>query len=438
MRATLIDFLNKESSNLPVTFEGTQALREYRLAAWQSAVGLPFPGKKDEAWRRISLDGVLNTPLEFLAEKRRDLNAVSGIAEREAASYAGSLFSSPLGSHSQLDPALVQAGVIFRDFADVERETPELLAETSGKLISPTESKFAAAASALADFGVVLHVPAGCKIERPLLARLGAGRPANASFSHSIIKLQAGASALLVLDFVSETNANSTKNALHIGILEVILEEGAELSLVELQRLEPTQSNITFERAALDSNARLHWVYSALGAGLSKNFIETSLIGEGAEVKMHGLYFTGGDQVLDLDTQQNHLAPHTTSDLLYKGAAVGKSRTVWEGMIYVDPKAMQTDGYQTNRNLVLSPNAEVSVLPGLEILADDVRCSHGATIGKLDEDELFYLQTRGIPRVEAEQLIMEGFFGEIIEQVPIPALQTELKEILSARFILAE
>jgi len=138
-----------------------------------------------------------------------------------------------------------------------------------------------------------------------------------------------------------------------------------------------------------------------------------------------------------LDTQQNHLAPHTTSDLLYKGAAVGKSRTVWEGMIYVDPKAMQTDGYQTNRNLVLSPNAEVSALPGLEILADDVRCSHGATIGKLDEDELFYLQTRGIPRVEAEQLIMEGFFGEIIEQVPIPALQTELKEILSARFILA-
>ena len=106
-------------------------------------------------------------------------------------------------------------------------------------------------------------------------------------------------------------------------------------------------------------------------------------------------------------------------------------------MIYVDPKAMQTDGYQTNRNLVLSPNAEVSALPGLEILADDVRCSHGATIGKLDEDELFYLQTRGIPRVEAEQLIMEGFFGEIIELVPIPALQTELKEILSARFILA-
>lgn len=159
--------------------------------------------------------------------------------------------------------------------------------------------------------------------------------------------------------------------------------------------------------------------------------------GAGAETKMHGLFFASGQQVFDLDTQQDHLAARTTSDLLYKGAAAGSARTIWEGMIYVAPEAMQTDGYQTNRNLMLSETAEMNALPGLEILADDVRCSHGATIGRLDEDELFYLQTRGIPRAEAEQLVMEGFFGEVIEQVPVESLRAELKKVLNARFTLA-
>jgi Fe-S cluster assembly protein SufD len=149
---------------------------------------------------------------------------------------------------------------------------------------------------------------------------------------------------------------------------------------------------------------------------------------------MHGFYFASAKQVFDLDTQQDHLAPHTTSDLLYKGAVAGNARTVWEGMIYVAPQAMQADGFQANRNLVLSAGAEVNALPGLEILADDVRCSHGATIGRLDEYELFYLQTRGIPRKEAEQLVMEGFFGEVVAQVPVEALQTELKKLIVAKF----
>jgi Fe-S cluster assembly protein SufD len=133
---------------------------------------------------------------------------------------------------------------------------------------------------------------------------------------------------------------------------------------------------------------------------------------------MSGFFFTDGTQHLDLDTQQNHHAPHTTSDLLYKGALREHSRSVWQGMIYVAPGAQKTDGYQANRNLILEPTARADSIPGLEILADDVRCTHGATVGKIDPDHLFYLQARGIPAPEAERLIVEGFFAPIMDRIP--------------------
>jgi Fe-S cluster assembly protein SufD len=132
---------------------------------------------------------------------------------------------------------------------------------------------------------------------------------------------------------------------------------------------------------------------------------------------MSGFYFTDHDQHLDHDTQQNHLAPHTTSDLLFKGALTDESRSVWQGMIYVAPGAQRTDGYQANRNLVLSRKARADSIPGLEILADDVRCTHGATVGKIDADQVFYLRSRGIPEKVAERLIVEGFFDPIMQRI---------------------
>ncbi|MEL7645927.1 MAG: Fe-S cluster assembly protein SufD [Anaerolineaceae bacterium] len=440
MRTNLLDFLMNNGSDFPSELTGKQSLQvatkllDFRKAAWQQALEAPFPGKKDEAWRRVNLDAALSTPLDILSAKKRPAQPNAGISSREAAGYAGSLFSSPTGSSQNLDPALEQAGVIFCDYADAEKNHAEFLANYVGKAVASADGKFAAAASALAEFGAVLQIPKGCRAEKPFLARLEAGNAGSAAFSHSIIRLEAGASVVLVLDFGSSPAEANDKQALHVGILEIQLEENADLTLVELQQFSTHTWNITHERAILENGARLHWVYGGLGASLSKNFIETSLIGTGAEAKMHGFYFASGAQVFDLDTQQNHLAPHTTSDLLYKGAVAGNARTVWEGMIFVSPEAMQTDGFQTNRNLVLTEGAEVNALPGLEILADDVRCSHGASVGRLDEDELFYLQTRGIPRKEAEQLVMEGFFGEIVEQVPVANLQSKLKKMLVARF----
>jgi Fe-S cluster assembly protein SufD len=155
-----------------------------------------------------------------------------------------------------------------------------------------------------------------------------------------------------------------------------------------------------------------------------------NLNGDGATGRMSGFYFTDGSQHLDLDTQQNHHGLHTTSDLLYKGALKGNSRVVWQGMIYVAPGAQKTDGYQANRSLVLSKNARADSIPGLEILADDVRCTHGATVGKLEEEPLFYLKSRGIPQVEAERLIVEGFFDPIMQRIPYEGVRDRFQNVI--------
>ena len=148
---------------------------------------------------------------------------------------------------------------------------------------------------------------------------------------------------------------------------------------------------------------------------------------------MSGFYFADGDQHLDHDTQQNHLAPNGTSDLLFKGALLDRSRSVWQGMIYVAPGAQKTDGYQANRNLVLSPHARADSIPGLEILADDVRCTHGATVGRLDEEPIFYLMSRGLPRREAERLVVDGFFAPVLERVPFERVRERFARMIDMK-----
>ena len=153
----------------------------------------------------------------------------------------------------------------------------------------------------------------------------------------------------------------------------------------------------------------------------------------GCHRKMSGFYFTDHQQHLDYDSQQNHLAPNTTSDLLFKGALVDQSRAVWQGMIYVAPGAVKTDGYQASRNLILSDTARADSIPGLEILTDDVRCTHGATVGKIDRDQVFYLMGRGIPRLEAERLIVEGFFDPIMQRIPFNGVKKRFQHAIHTK-----
>jgi Fe-S cluster assembly protein SufD len=240
--------------------------------------------------------------------------------------------------------------------------------------------------------------------------------------------LEEGAAATYIHETASPTEEGG--QTLHSGIVELYVGEGARLRFVELQSLGEHVWNFSHERAQVDRNGTIEWIFGAMGSHLTKNFTDVDLVGAGSTGKMSGFYFTDGVQHLDHDTQQNHLAPSTTSDLLFKGALMGESRSVWQGMIYVAPVAMKTDGYQANRNLVLSKKARADSIPGLEILADDVRCTHGATVGKIDQDQIFYLLSRGIPRKEAERLVVEGFFDPIMQRIPFEGVRRRFQNAI--------
>jgi Fe-S cluster assembly protein SufD len=223
---------------------------------------------------------------------------------------------------------------------------------------------------------------------------------------------------------------NEMGHAMHAGIVEIHVGKDANLRFVELQSWGRHVWNFSHERAHVERGGNLDWIFGAVGSRLTKNFSDLDLVGEGAQGRMSGFYFTDGTQHLDHDTQQNHLAPHTTSDLLFKGALKGKSRSVWQGMIYVAPGAQKTDGYQANRNLVLDDQARADSIPGLEILADDVRCTHGATVGKLEKEPLFYLKSRGIPQADAERLVVEGFFDPIMQRIPFEGVRERFQQAI--------
>ena len=217
---------------------------------------------------------------------------------------------------------------------------------------------------------------------------------------------------------------------MNAAIVEGYVGKNANLTFVELQSLGENVYNFTHERVRVARDGHVDWIYGALGTRLTKTFADLDLEGEGSNGRMSGFFFTDGRQHLDLDTQQNHHAAHTTSDLLFKGALSEDSRSVWQGMIYVAPGAQKTDGYQANRNLVLDKSARADSIPGLEILADDVRCTHGATIGKIDDDHMFYLQSRGIEKHEAERLIVEGFFTPVMDRIPYEGVRNRLMDAI--------
>lgn len=397
---------------------------EYRNRAWEAFERTPFPSTQEEAWRRTDLKAfspkLLRMP-EIGAYTRLPAYPKSLLQPLTTGVHGGRVVLLAGGSQVQLDPQLEMQGVVFTDLLTAEKEHPELLAKVMGKVVSPEEGKFAGLSGALAQNGVLLYVPRGVAVEQPLQSLLWGPGQNLAYLSHILVYLEDGASVTYVHEAASP-NEEKTQ-AMHAGLVELMVGEGASLKFVELQSWGEHVWNFSHEHARVGRGGTLDWIFGAVGSRLTKNFSELTLAGEGSTGKMSGFYFSDGIQHLDHDTQQNHLAPHTTSDLLFKGALLDQSRSVWQGMIYVAPGAQKTDGYQANRNLILSEQARADSIPGLEILADDVRCTHGATVGQLDKDQVFYLRSRGIPRDEAERLIVEGYFDPIMQRIPFEGVR---------------
>jgi len=415
---------------IPVMSAGKQEakfLTKYRNKAWKAYESSELPKTDEEAWRRTDLRKLETDALKVAvidSEVAVPEELIKPVSDEKP---GGQITLTPVRTEISLAPELAEKGVVFTDLETASIEYPEILEMILGKIIKPDEDKFSAMTAAFSKSGVLLFIPKGVLIEKPLQSLLWAPGEGRAHFSHLLIWLEEGASAKYIHEYSSPTEIGQS---LHSGIVEIHVSRAANLHFIELQSWGNQVWNFTHEGAHLDNDATLEWVFGAMGSRLTKNFSNIDLIGQGATVRMAGFYFTDGVQHLDHDTHQNHLAPNTTSDLFFKGALKDSSRSIWQGMIYVAPGAQKTDGYQSNKNLVLDKEARADSIPGLEIMADDVRCTHGATVGKIDPAEVFYLNSRGIPKDEAERLIVEGFFDPILQRIPFVRIRERIQKVI--------
>ncbi len=410
-------------------------LADARLAAWDVYESLPMPSLKAEEWRRTDYTKIdwasagTITPSHGIgydvipAENRVPLvgNQQGGMlafVDGEIVQY-------------EINPALSAQGVIFTDLATAAREHEALVRPNlMTRAVLPTEGKFAAMNAALWTHGVFVYVPRGVQATLPVHS-VFYNTQAGLSLGHVLVVLEQGANITFLNEYLSAPDVSA--HAAFVGATELLVGDNANLRFVSLQDWGRNVYDFRHERARVSRDGQLDWIMGTMGGRLTKDFAEIELDGEGSWARMSGLFFSDTDQLIDHDTQQNHNAPHTTSDLLFKGALKHHSRSVWQGMIRVLPNAQKTDGFQANRNLLLSENARADSIPGLEILANDVRCTHAATVGKLEEEPIFYLMSRGMTRIDAERLLVVGFFDPIMERIPFEGVRERLAQHIEAK-----
>lgn len=401
-------------------------MRDFRLAAWDVYDSLPMPTTKDEPWRRTDLRRLrLDNIGPSLNGDGRAANVPAYLGEQLTDDKAGGVILEVDGVtvKYELSPALQEQGVIFCDMHTAVREHGDLVRQHfMVEAVPVSEGKFAALHGAYWRGGTFLYVPKNVRAVAPFHNALWSAN--GKTFSHTLVILERGAEAVLIDEYASA--AGGSEQALHNGALELIVRDGASLVYVSLQDFGENLWQLTHERGRVGRDARLDWVISTMGTRLTKSFQTVELDGQGAWARMSGLFFGSHRQHFDLDTQQNHNAPDTVSDLLYKGALKDKSRSVWQGMIKALPNSQRIDGFQANRNLILDRDARADSIPGLEIQADDVRCTHASTIGHLDETEVFYLMSRGIGRKTAVEMLVQGFFEPVMQRIPVEGVRNRI------------
>ncbi len=280
---------------------------------------------------------------------------------------------------------------------------------------------------AFAPAPVAVHVPAGAIVDASIVIRHHTGAPGRASFPRLVVRVGRGAQAT-VLDV-----QRSSGPALVVPVVELDVGAAARLGYVNFQQHDHRATQIAAHVARVEQDAALIAASVALGGGYARTRTDTRLVGRGASGDLLSAYFGSGDQILDFRTYQDHAAPDTTSNLLYKGAVGDAARSVYTGLIRVRPDARGTNAFQTNRNLKLSEDAWAESVPNLEIENNDVRCSHASAVGPVDPDQVFYLESRGIPTPAAERLIVAGFFDEVLDGLPIRGVEQAAREALALK-----
>lgn len=416
-----------------------QWMRDFRLAAWDIYEQTPMPTRTDEEWRRtdlrrLKLDRFVATTSAPQRRESLDTLAATGDAEHtlqfgEAEQRAGLSVADATGT--VYHHADVPEGVIFTDLATALIEHEELVRQHfMTTAVQPDFGKFEALHAAFWQGGVFLYVPANTSVTLPFRQFVLGGEAGSALFNHTLVVLEEGAEAFVVDAYQSETKDDA---AFASGVVELFLGERAQLRYVQVQDYGRHVFNFMTQRAMLSADAELKSLEVTLGSKFSKNSIGSVMQGENSLAEMLGIYFGDQSQFFDHHTWQIHESAYATSDLEFKGALKEGARSVYAGLIRVDEGAQKTDAYQQNRNLVLDRQSRADSIPQLEIEANDVRCTHGATVSQVEEEHLFYLQARGIPRTEAQKLIVEGFFRPVIDRIPVEEIQGFLQSAIARK-----
>lgn len=406
---------------------------ERRLEAWNWFEKMELPGEKEEPWRytnlarlRFSFDG-----FSAALPKNSGEQPVSepefgraGLLVQNGPNWATGL------DETRLAPDLAGTGVIFTDLHSAIEAHPDLVRPHLFTQVPVSSHIFSALHLALFSGGCFLYVPRGVSVELPFEARYCVQEPGSALFPHSLVVLEEGAEACFIERF---TSARLPAAGLCDAATEVVAGQAARAFIGAIQDCQKNVWHFHVQRNAVARDVNLKSLVVAVGGSFSRTEAGTALRGEGSSVEMLGLYLASAGQHFDFRTLQDHAAPHCTSDLLFKGALREDARAVYSGLIHVRPEGRETDAYQTNRNLVLSDHAKANSKPELEIENNDVRCSHAASVGQIDENEVFYLQSRGIDREAAEQLIVSGFFQEVLGRVSRPDVRDMVSLVMGSK-----
>jgi len=381
------------------------------LAAYRA---LPLPDTTEEHWRFTDLKGFDPDAFAQVPGTVPETRPATTMLELDVAGLATI-------SEAGVEIERAPAGITFAP-----------LTEEHDRLYSLVgwDEKFAAHNAAVWQHGLLVVVPAGVELDQPLYVRVTNSKENGSLFWRLLVVAEEGSRFTLVEEVASTApDLRSYTNTAQ----EFFLEQGSKFEYVSIQNLSRETWHFATHHARVGHDAELDWVAGGFGSKKGKVRIQNDLAGEGATSRVTGAYFTDGDQHLDYDTFQEHIAPNTTSDFAFKGALRDTSTAVWRGMIRVEKDAQKTNAYQENRNLMLSPTTHAVPIPGLEILANDVRCTHGATVSRVDREELFYAMARGLSRADAERLIVRGFFQDILDRIEFEAVRESLAAALEAR-----
>ena len=413
---------------------------DQRRTGASHARALGFPGREHELWRRIdfrtlesalaSLDPFRASPAtrnldDLPAPLIERLGAESGrvglVVQRNAEVVI-----------EQTAPELARQGIVVSSLDQALVRHGDLLRERLGSLIAPDYDGYTALGAMLRSGGAFVFVPDGVEAALPIRLLQWLDGTGQIAAPRSVIVLGRGARATIVEEQLSDGGAGDAV-AFHLGGTEVFLGEDAKLVYGTLQEWGGHVYHYSNQRAQIGHGAELQWIQTVLGGRMVKTNSYFNLVAPGGQAYVHGFMFGDGRQQFHLHTLQRHLADHCTSDLLIKGCLKDRARSVYQGLIQVAEGAQRTDAYQANRNLLLSETARADSIPGLEILANDVRCTHGATIGSVDPEQMYYLMARGLPRNQAQRLIVEGFFAPVIDRIPLEGIREHLRTVIQRK-----